>query len=110
MTKKKGSKSSAVLLGLLVILIGMVGFLFLQPDHTDYDGYNRVVRTIDPIGNICKTRYDANNNKVEYTCFGPVGGPSPTDASGTGNVLLSRTLWLYDPIDPQPGRGIANVG
>ena len=32
MTQKKGSRSSAVLLGMLVILIGMVGLLFVEPD------------------------------------------------------------------------------
>lgn len=39
MTEKKGSRSSAVLLALLVILIGMVGMLFLLPENIDYDGY-----------------------------------------------------------------------
>ena len=65
----------------------------------EYDGYDRLVRTVDAIGNVCEYSYDANSNQTAFTCFGPVGGPSPTTADGTNNVLLSQTSWLYDPLD-----------
>jgi RHS repeat-associated protein len=65
----------------------------------EYDGYNRLVRTVDTIGNVCEYTYDANNNQTAFTCFGPVGGPSPANADGANNVLLSQTFWSYDPLD-----------
>lgn len=72
-----------------------------QPEVSrfEYDAYNRLVRTVDAIGNVLEYGYDANGNQIESSYFGPVGGPSPTDASGTNNVLLSQTLWSYDLID-----------
>ena len=65
----------------------------------EYDGYDRLRRTIDAVGNVHENVYDPKRNIIEKRFFGVVGGPSPTDNSGTGNVLLSRSNIRYDEIN-----------
>ena len=73
---------------------------------SQYDGYDRLVRTIDPMGNTREYHYDPNGN---------IGGdqapavPNPfgvrklgelADIPGdAGNVRLFETQYTYDPMD-----------
>jgi len=65
---------------------------------TFYDGFDRVVRTLDPVGNETLYRYDPAGNVVESMRRGRNGGPSPTDNSTLGNVLLRRTFFRHDEL------------
>lgn len=42
-----------------------------------YDGFDRLVSTIDAVGNQNFTNFDPTGNRVRVSRFGPVGGPSP---------------------------------
>ncbi|MFQ5528314.1 MAG: RHS repeat-associated core domain-containing protein [Thermoanaerobaculia bacterium] len=66
--------------------------------RTEYDGFDRPSRTVDPVGNETIVTYDPAGNRVRETRRGPVGGASPTDSSGTGNVDLSIRRTRFDEI------------
>jgi len=72
-----------------------------QPERTVtiYDGFNRLKRVIDGIGNVLEYTYDPNSNRIAETRFGPVGGPSPTDVAGENNVQLSQTRYRHDEVN-----------
>ncbi len=63
-----------------------------------YDGFDRLIETIDPIGNRMEYRYDPAGNLVRESHFGPNNGASPTDASGLNNVLLDQMIMAYDEL------------
>lgn len=46
-----------------------------------YDGFDRLVSTIDAVGNQRFTNFDPAGNRVRISQFGPVGGPSPTSSA-----------------------------
>lgn len=60
-----------------------------------YDGYDRRVATIDPMGNSMLFTYDANDNVVEQH----VDGERNDEEGDASNVLLSETRFTYDPLD-----------
>lgn len=66
--------------------------------HTDnysYDGYDRLVRTLDPMGNTRTNHYDANHNRISERTDGEL-----TDVpGGSGNVRLAETIYAYDAMD-----------
>ncbi|MHC4675500.1 MAG: RHS repeat-associated core domain-containing protein, partial [Planctomycetota bacterium] len=60
-----------------------------------YDGYNRLITTLDPMGNITTSHYDANDNIVSTQRDGET-----IDVPGsTNNVRLSETTFTYDDMD-----------
>jgi RHS repeat-associated protein len=63
-----------------------------------YDGYDRLVRSVDAVGSELRLRYNPANRRVREQRFGRNGGPSPTDNSGAGNVLLSEVETLFDEL------------
>ncbi len=68
-----------------------------QPRITEhsYDGYNRLVTTFDPMGNVSEFGYDANHNRVFERQQGEV-----IDVAGdTGNIRLSESANVYDEMD-----------
>jgi len=71
-----------------------------QPEavRSSYDGYDRVVRIVDGVGTVTTYAYDPAGNRVRQQLFGTDGGPSPTDATGTGNVLLSEIEARFDEV------------
>lgn len=64
-----------------------------------FDGFDRKVGEIDAVGDRLTWVRDANGNVVTESRFGPTGGPSPTDSSGSGNVLLSQRELHYDELN-----------
>ncbi|MEM8875891.1 MAG: DUF6531 domain-containing protein, partial [Planctomycetota bacterium] len=62
----------------------------------EYDAFDRLVRTIDPIGNVVENTYDPAGQIVSTAMYGPIGGLSPTDSAGAQNVLLGLTNFRYD--------------
>jgi len=60
-----------------------------------YDGYDRRVATVDPMGNSMAFSYDANDNVVGQR----VDGERSDEIGDASNVLLSETLFTYDPLD-----------
>ena len=64
--------------------------------HTyTYDGYDRLVATNDPMGNVTAVNYDANGNRVHTRVDGEL-----IDVPGDpNNVRLSGTSYTYDPMD-----------
>lgn len=64
-----------------------------------YDGFDRRIGTIDSVGNRLTNNYDPNNNVVKQSRFGRIGGPSPLNNSGAGNVLLSQQESKYDELN-----------
>lgn len=62
-----------------------------------YDGYNRLVKTIDPMGNVMTYNYDAKSNRVRERHEGELN-----DVVGdSNNVRLSETVYVYDEMDRQ---------
>ncbi len=70
------------------------------PEETrfTYDGFDRLVKTLDPVGNESLVTYDPANNRLRATARGRIGGPSPTDNSTASNVDLSRSALQYDEL------------
>ncbi|MGE4180793.1 MAG: RHS repeat-associated core domain-containing protein [Limisphaerales bacterium] len=64
----------------------------------NYDGFDRLVRAVDAVGNELRLGYDPANRRVRAQRFGVNGGPSPADASGEGNVLLSGAEARFDEL------------
>ena len=61
------------------------------------DGFNRVIQAADAIGNFTLLNtYDPGSRIVAVVRQGLIGGPSPTDNSGTGNVSLSSGESRFD--------------
>jgi len=74
-----------------------------------YDGFDRLVSIVDPIGNQTFNNYDPAGNLVRHSVYGPVGGLSPEDNSAAttrqpmrpGNFsqpLLEQTEYHYDEL------------
>jgi RHS repeat-associated protein len=64
----------------------------------DYDGFDRRTKITDAVGGQMISFYDPANNVVSTSSFGQPGGPSPTDSSGAGNVLLNQRNYKYDEL------------
>ncbi|HKV33738.1 MAG TPA: RHS repeat-associated core domain-containing protein [Pyrinomonadaceae bacterium] len=65
----------------------------------EYDGFDRRIRTIDAVGGRVTSNHDPNDNVVKQSRFGRVGGPSPTNNFGAGNVLLSQREFKHDELN-----------
>ncbi len=74
-----------------------------------YDGFDRQVSVIDPVGNQQFTQYDPASRAVLVSKFGPVGGPSPENNRAAafrqplrigdiGQPLLSQQENKYDEL------------
>ncbi len=63
-----------------------------------YDGYDRRNDVIDAVGGTTVVHYDPAGNVVSTTTSGQPGGPSPTNNSGSGNVILRRQTYEYDEL------------
>jgi YD repeat-containing protein len=61
-----------------------------------HDGFDRLAVTTDQVGNTGAYFYDPVSRVTRSLRRGPVGGPAPADRSGTTNVDLAETLFLYD--------------
>ncbi len=62
---------------------------------------NRVIKTTDPIGNVTEQAYDPVGSVTKVSRYGLIGGESPQDNSGTGNVLLRQTEYFFDEMNRQ---------
>ncbi|UCF69370.1 MAG: RHS repeat protein, partial [Acidobacteriota bacterium] len=67
----------------------------------EYDGFDRRVRERDEVGGTHEWFYDPAGNVVRDLRRGTVGGPSPTDRFGLGNVDLTDTRFRYDELSRQ---------
>jgi len=63
-----------------------------------FDGFDRLVRTIDPAGGKAESDYDALGRVIEERFFGQPFGSTPKNNSGAGNLLLRQTLFSYDEL------------
>ncbi|UCC29379.1 MAG: hypothetical protein JSU86_14400 [Phycisphaerales bacterium] len=63
-------------------------------DYT-YDGYDRLVSSLDPMGNVTTYHYDANHNRVSTRTDGEL----VDIPGGAGNVRLHEAAYAYDPMD-----------
>lgn len=63
-----------------------------------YDGFDRRTQTKDAVGNVATYSYDPAGNVTREQHFGLNSGPSPTDNSGTGNVLLAQREMSFDEL------------
>jgi RHS repeat-associated protein len=61
---------------------------------TGYDGYDRVVSSTDPMGNLTTRQYDADGNPTFVHMEGEL-----TDGESGPNVRLAETTSIYDEID-----------
>ncbi len=69
-----------------------------DPTTRTYDGYNRLATLRDAVGGVREIHYDPASNAVLEMRFGQIGGPSPTNDSGAGNVLLSQDERMVDEL------------
>lgn len=79
--------------------------------ENSYDGFDRVIEVTDAAGNVVDTDgtlgdpcYDPGGRLIKTTSQGPIGGTTPTNRSGTGNVDLAEAVTRYD----EAGRAYEN--
>ena len=60
-----------------------------------YDGYDRLIRTTDPMGNITTVHYDPNGNRSTDR----VDGEMSDELGAAGNQRLSERTYTYDAMD-----------
>jgi YD repeat-containing protein len=65
-----------------------------------YDGFDRCVTTIDPMGNIASRAFDANDNLV----YERTDGETDDRPGDKGNRKLAETRYTYDGLDRCVGR------
>jgi len=63
-----------------------------------YDGFDRLLKTLDPVGNETISVYDPASNVISGTARGVIGGPSPVTNNTAGNTDLSRGSVQYDEL------------
>ncbi|MBI4431506.1 MAG: RHS repeat-associated core domain-containing protein [Candidatus Omnitrophica bacterium] len=64
-----------------------------------YDGFDRLVKTIDAVGSETIQAYDPADNVVSINRRGTIGGPSPTANDISSNVDLASTSYDYDELN-----------
>lgn len=64
----------------------------------EFDGYDRMVRAIDAVGNVMTVAYDPANNPVLLERFGSDGGPTPVGSGLLSDNLLSAMRRSYDEL------------
>lgn len=62
----------------------------------EYDGHDRLVRTIDAVGGKREHYINHDSDLDGVIEWGRCGGPTPSDRSGSGNVKLSDTKYRHD--------------
>ena len=85
--------------GSLAQLVDGRGGLF----DTLYDGFDRVARTVDQVGNTDDFEFDPGDDEqpVHLVSRGPVGGPTPANRSGATNVDLAQVrIYLDEMLRP----------
>ncbi|MEZ6317848.1 MAG: hypothetical protein R3B49_03695 [Phycisphaerales bacterium] len=70
--------------------------------ETVYDGFDRPIAEIDPMGNRTVLRYDANGNKTREQHFGELDD-LPGDSS---NVRMAESVMYYDAMDRMTRRDV----
>jgi RHS repeat-associated protein len=68
------------------------------PTNYQYDGFDRRIQATDAVGGQTISHYDPASDVIGTLRNGQPGGPSPTDNSGAGNVLLSQRTYRYDEL------------
>jgi RHS repeat-associated protein len=68
-----------------------------EPRNTlnEYDGYDRLVRVTDAMGNVTTYHYDANANRVATR----IDGELSDVAGGAGNVRMDESTTVFDALD-----------
>jgi YD repeat-containing protein len=64
----------------------------------EYDGHDRVTLSRDQVGNTMETFYDPAGHATRELIRGPVGGPAPSNRSGSTNVDLTDVQYRYDEL------------
>ncbi|MBI4431103.1 MAG: hypothetical protein HY587_05275 [Candidatus Omnitrophica bacterium] len=64
-----------------------------------YDGFDRLLEILDPVGNETISVYDPAGNVILGTARGVIGGPSPATNNAAGNTDLSRGSAQYDELN-----------
>jgi YD repeat-containing protein len=64
-----------------------------------HDGHDRLTRLVDQVGGTLDLYYDPAGETVRRLSRGTIGGTSPADRSGSGNVDLSDLRSLYDEME-----------
>jgi RHS repeat-associated protein len=69
-------------------------------DVTSYflDGYNRIRRIVDAVGNELVRKFDPASNIIEVQVLGQIGGVSRATNSTAGNVLMAQSTMSYDEL------------
>jgi len=61
-----------------------------------FDGFDRNTMAVDAAGGVVQATFDPNARSVAGQTYGSPGGPTPTDRTGSGNVLLASNEASYD--------------
>ena len=80
-----------------------------EESNSFYDGFDRLISHVDPLGNQSFMNYDPASNLTRYSFYGPVGGESPISNNNANlqqpmtlasfnQPLLERTEYLYDEL------------
>jgi YD repeat-containing protein len=61
-----------------------------------YDGFDRKISTTDPAGGMGLNSFDPGGRTVATQALGSPRGPTPTDRSGSANILLASSEARFD--------------
>ena len=61
-----------------------------------YDGFDRIVTATDAVGQVNNLIYDPTSTLIQKQTEGMLGGATPTNHTGSGNVLLASIQMRYD--------------
>ena len=67
----------------------------------EFDGYDRLIGELDPVGNGVRNSYDPRGHLISRKQWGRPGGASPKTRDTTENVLLSETVYHFDELGRQ---------
>lgn len=77
----------------------------LEVSRSVYDGFDRPLRAIDPLGNYTEVEYDVASNMTRVRAFGHAAGSAPApstlnpDGTNPNAVLLSEAFAHYDELN-----------
>jgi len=74
-------------------MLTLVGSWDLQ---NTYDGFDRVVTATDAVGGVINSTYDPTSTLIQKQTAGAIGGGTPVDHTGSGNVLLANSVTRFD--------------
>ena len=75
----------------------MIGYTYAVSIDID-SFFDRIIRSVDAAGNETRLHYDPASNIISSEVWGTIGGPTRSNNSTTGNVLLAKGAAYFDEL------------